>query len=64
MQSIPLSVSMRPDPAVDVLNGGHVIEEFIEDGKYSYGVRLGAHTTIVVADGGECYLLGCQSHKI
>lgn len=53
MQTVSLGVAHGPDELVEVFDGGDVVEELVEDGDDGDGVRLGANTSVVVADGGE-----------
>ena len=53
MQTVSLSVAHGLDELVKVFDGGDVVEELVEDGDDGDGVRLGANTSVVVADGGE-----------
>ena len=56
VKTVASSVTAGEDKTVGVLDGTGVVEELVEDGEDSSGVRLGANSTLEVTDGGEGHL--------
>lgn len=64
VKSVASSVAHSPDRTVGILNGTGVVEEFIEDGKDGLGVRFGADTKVVVANGREGNLYAVRTGSL